>query len=169
MKMKQRYKIDSFFMVWRIAAGCLTGLVILIALLKIIPVFFGYQSFVVLSGSMEPTLPIGSVVYIDSHNKLPDVGDIAAYQVSESVRVTHRIVDVAEDGYIFQGDANSAPDFNTVSRQQIIGAYAFHIPILGYILSVFHGWMAVVTLIVLIVINIIPDVWIAYNKNRERN
>ena len=162
--MEQRQNIDKVFKIWRIAAGGVTGIVILIAVLKIIPGFFGYQSYIVLSGSMEPSLPVGSVVYVNSSNKSPETGDIATYQISESVRVTHRVTDVSEDGYILQGDANRSPDFNVVSQQQIIGVYAFHIPILGYVLSAIQGRMAIVTLIILIVINIIPDIGVMINK-----
>ena len=166
--MKQKRDKDIFLKAWRITAGCLTGLVILAVALKIIPGIFGYQSYTVLSGSMEPALPVGSVVYVNSNNKSPETGDIVTYLRSESVRVTHRVADVSEDGYILKGDANSSPDFNIVSQRQIIGVYAFHIPILGYILSAVQGRRAIVTLIILIVINIIPDIGDTINKKRGR-
>lgn len=167
--MEKKRNIDIFFRVWRIAAGCLTGLVIIAVLLKIIPGFLGYQSYIVLSGSMEPTLPVGSVVYADSRNNMPDIGDIAVYQVSDSVRVTHRVIDVSENGYILKGDANNAPDFSPVPKNRIIGVYALHIPMLGYILSMFQGAAAIVTLIILILINILPDIRNVFKKNRERS
>ena len=147
----------------------MTGLVILIAALEIIPGFFGYPSYIVLSGSMEPALPVGSVVYVNSRSKSPETGDIVTYQMSESVRVTHRVADVSEDGYILQGDANRSPDLKIVSKQQIIGVYALHIPFLGYILSVLRGRMAIVILTILIVINVIPDIGGMINKKRGRS
>ena len=167
--MEHRQNIDRIFKIWRIVAGCLTGFVILIAALKIIPGFFSYQSYIVLSGSMEPALPIGSVVYVNSHNKSPEVGDIVTYQMSDSVRVTHRVTEVSENGYILQGDANSSPDFAVVSQQQIIGVYMFHIPMLGYILSALQGRRAIVTLIILIAINLIPDIGGTVNKKSGRS
>ena len=37
-------------------------LIILVGIL-FVPRFFGYQNFAVISGSMEPNMPVGSIVY----------------------------------------------------------------------------------------------------------
>jgi signal peptidase len=118
----------------------------------------GFNFFAVTSGSMEPKLPTGSLIYAGSY-KLESLkaGDIITYQKTnekkESAIVTHRIssVDKKEEkqqteengkksektiiSYTFKtkGDANQTPDEYTVSPGEIIGMYKWGIPKLGYI------------------------------------
>ena len=69
----------------------------------------GIKSFVVLTGSMEPALPAGSVVFIrpsDSYR----TGDVISFKNSSGMTVTHRIV-ASSNGFIrTAGDANK-PSF----------------------------------------------------------
>lgn len=63
------------------------------------------------SGSMEPTLPTDSVYIVNTLDHTPERGDILMYESPAKGRVTHRVVDVTEDGgYITKGDANDALD-----------------------------------------------------------
>ena len=94
---------------------------------------FGIQSFIVASGSMEPTLPVGSVVFTQkmaSYNK----GDVIAYKQGD-VSVTHRIVKVTKNNGVpnFQtkGDANKTADQNKITSKEIIGKQFAFIPVLG--------------------------------------
>ena len=58
----------------------------------------GFQVFGVLSGSMEPTYPTGSLIYVKSveQNEL-HVNDIITFRLSPSVIATHRIVELVQD------------------------------------------------------------------------
>lgn len=92
-----------------------------------VPDFLGYKPFIVLSGSMEPNIMTGDMVFVKETD--PDslkVGDVIAYKSGSAV-VTHRIVDVtAENGetrYITQGDANNAPDQTSVKPADVEGIY----------------------------------------------
>jgi signal peptidase I len=111
----------------------------------------GIKSFNILTGSMEPTIEIGSVLFI---LKSPNYnnGDIVAFK-SGNVTITHRIVGAqdlsgkaisnlaaplssyagADTSTSFQtkGDANSSVDSNLVSKDQIVGKALFHIPYIG--------------------------------------
>lgn len=92
--------------------------------------FFGIQSFVVLSGSMQPTLPVGSVIYTQ-HRTLYQKGDIIAFKRGD-VNVTHRIIKINEDGtFVTQGDANNAADNKTVASSDILGRETFFLPYVG--------------------------------------
>lgn len=47
--------------------------------------------------------------------------------------ITHRIHQVAEDGFITKGDTNEDPDQWTVRKEAIIGKALYTIPYIGYL------------------------------------
>ena len=89
---------------------------------------------VVRTGSMEPTLPVGSVVVIKpvDPNKLQK-DEIICFKLSEPQSITHRIIDITDDGFITKGDANNAPDNFVVEKKDVIGKVVFAIPYVGHI------------------------------------
>jgi len=90
----------------------------------------GIQSFVVLSGSMQPTIPVGGIVYTQMQASYQK-GDIVAFK-SGDVNVTHRIVDVENDGsFVTRGDANNASDSKTVAVNDILGKELVFLPYVG--------------------------------------
>ena len=87
----------------------------------------------VYSGSMEPAIPVGSIVVIkpvDPENLKER--DIICFKVSEST-VTHRIVNVTDEGFTTKGDANEDPDTWIVKRESVIGKVVFTILYIGFI------------------------------------
>ncbi len=89
--------------------------------------------FIVLSGSMEPSIPTGSLVFTFRDEQIL-TGDILTFQKQDTI-ITHRVVGETQDGYITKGDANALADAGAVSMMQIIGKVFFHIPYLGYLIS----------------------------------
>ena len=58
-----------------------------------IPRFLGYETYNVTSGSMEPALPVGSVIYVQYVEPATvQPGEIIAYNVDGTV-ITHRVVE----------------------------------------------------------------------------
>lgn len=108
-----------------------------------IPRFAGMEPYVVLSGSMEPVLPVGALVYVEPvpESEQIESGDVVAYQTMDGTAVIHRVVDYGdtEDSYITKGDANNTVDGNQVAREQILGRYVKHIPMLGFLMSGIDG------------------------------
>lgn len=98
-----------------------------------VPTFFGYKSFVIVSGSMLPELQIGDIVVIKpvEQGTLKE-GDIVSFREGNSI-VTHRIDHVIDSGkrFITKGDANSSEDINPVTYDNIEGKYEFKIANLG--------------------------------------
>ena len=81
--------------VCNITGGLLLVLVILLCLPLTVPRLFGCQIYTVVSGSMEPAIPTGSIVYVKeteaSEVKKDDV--IAFYGGDNSgAIITHRVV-----------------------------------------------------------------------------
>lgn len=93
----------------------------------------GIRSYTVLSGSMEPTIPTGSIIYT-MKNLGYNLGDVITYKVSEDKLVTHRIVRIKNNGevvYLTKGDANTAPDAEYVTAEKIVGKTYFSLPVIG--------------------------------------
>lgn len=113
--------------------------VVLILILNFGPLLFNMRPYVVTSGSMEPAIHTGSLIYIDLDVKGEDVkeGDVIAFYISESASATHRVIEVNSDEkyFITQGDANEFPDFNPVTYDMLIGRTEHAIPYLGYVIN----------------------------------
>ena len=100
----------------------------------------GYQLFTISGGSMEPTIPLGSMVAdtaVDPASIV--VGDIVTIEADNGVIITHRIASVSDqaDGIFFQlkGDANASPDASLVPARAIIGRVSIWVPGAGYVRS----------------------------------
>lgn len=95
------------------------------------------RSFVVLSGSMQPLFPVGSVVYSQKSSQY-NKGDIITYSNKADEFVTHRIVGMKTTNnkttYITQGDTNKIPDSIPVSQEKITGKVFFFMPHLGILI-----------------------------------
>ena len=72
---------------------------------------FGWGIVRVLSGSMEPTFSEGSLLVVSRVASSDEVsaGDIVVYDAGRSL-VAHRVVEVAGDAFVTQGDANNVSD-----------------------------------------------------------
>ena len=104
---------------------------------------FGIQVYGVLTGSMEPTYPTGSLIYVKSVNAQElRVNDVITFSLTPGVIATHRIVEVVPDEnnpsilrFRTKGDANNDVDASLVSAGNIVGKVAFSVPGLGYLAS----------------------------------
>ncbi len=74
-----------------------------------LPTVFGWGSAVVLSGSMEPELPVGALLFIHEEDSY-EVGDVVTYQDEFGNLVTHRLVSLEEGEAVTRGDANNTDD-----------------------------------------------------------
>ncbi len=95
---------------------------------------FDLNARVVQSGSMEPTIRTGSVIFTLPAEEYK-IGDVITYRTAEGeTPTTHRIVDKdpEQNSFTTQGDANPAQDIDAVEDTNILGSVRFHIPFLGY-------------------------------------
>lgn len=122
----------------------------------------GYQVHMVLSGSMEPTIPTGSIIVVVPASTYV-VGDIVTYQrADDAARTTHRIIEqeIAQKRvvYTMQGDANNVPDQRPVYVDEIEGKVLFSVPFVGYIVDFIRHPAGFVLLV------LIPAFWILYEE-----
>ncbi|QKY68984.1 signal peptidase I SipW [Lentibacillus sp. CBA3610] len=106
------------------------------------PEIFGYQLKTVLSGSMEPNIQTGSIIAVKPGGDMTRFqnGDVITYMEEAEKLVTHRVVDVMNNGehvmYQTKGDNNDAPDSNPVLSENVVAEYTgFTIPYLGYLVN----------------------------------
>ena len=110
-------------------------LVILAALPLTLPRLFGFEMYGILTGSMEPVCPVGSLVYVKSEEpKEIKSGDIITFLKGNAIVTTHRVVenDVNKKELITKGDANNTNDIKPVTYDQVKGKVVLTIPFLGY-------------------------------------
>lgn len=106
-----------------------------------VPSFMGYDIYNVVSGSMEPTIPIGSIIYVKEIDPVDvDEGDIIVFESGESV-VMHRVKEnnIINGTYTTKGDANTEADLSEVRYVNLIGIVEKHIPVLGQLLTLFQS------------------------------
>lgn len=126
---------------------CVTGIAIMVlvasaCLSLIIPRAAGYEGYVVVSGSMEPAIPAGSVIYSKKTDPaLLVTGDVIVFidETRGTTPITHRVVtnDTSTGTITTKGDANGNADINPVTYDNVIGKVAAHIPKIGFTVAVF--------------------------------
>lgn len=142
-------------------------LVILVAIAGtlLVPMLFGYQTYAVLSGSMENEIHVGSIVLVKKA-QAADIqeGDVITFHLDEKNIVTHRVVEINEQEKTFttKGDNNPSVDLETVPFSKLIGKAEHNIPMVGYI-SIYIKTMpgiltAVGVALVLIILIFLPEV-----------
>ncbi|RJX43033.1 signal peptidase I [Halonotius aquaticus] len=106
------------------------------------------ESYVVLSGSMEPTLSPGDVVIVDATATV-GIGDIITYDTGDQVPTTHRVIDERDGGYQTKGDANENVDSGLVAFESVIGRTIITIPFVGYVILWANSPVGYVLLVVI--------------------
>jgi len=127
--------------IWNWITTVLMTVVVLFTLWLIGIRILGLQPFAVLSGSMEPLYPVGSLIYVKEVDyRTLKAGDIITYMLDGETVSTHRIVKVYPDEenpevlrYSTKGDANQSIDAGLVHCKNVIGSPLFAIPYLGFV------------------------------------
>lgn len=125
----------------KIISNVINAIIIIVAILvlvSIFPVTGNHKILVVKSGSMEPAIKTGSVVFVSPQKeyKINDIITFAGRGNKES-SITHRVIDIEDangkKNFVTKGDANNAEDESRVALDGIIGKVSFSVPYAGYI------------------------------------
>lgn len=114
---------------------------------------FGFRLAVVLTDSMEPTVPKWSlVVAAPTWLREPRAGDVALYRLKlerGEWLVVHRVVGATEEGYCTKGDNRQFTDPWVVRKEDVVGTLILSIPFIGFPLlasrmlaPIVAGWLA---------------------------
>ena len=129
------------------SAALLIAVVMLALVLIVVPKVAGATPLTVLTASMEPLYPPGTLIYV-----LPvkpaqiRLGDVITYQIESGnpAVISHRVIAINSpaDGkrtFILKGDNNSNPDQAAVLPVQIRGRLWYSVPLLGWVNSALNG------------------------------
>jgi len=101
---------------------------------------FGWRADTVLSGSMEPALPVGCV-QVTKPVKPEDikVGDIITFRSTTNGKlISHRVAAVEQDAscqFRTKGDANEDVDPYLVPAENVVGRVCFKVAHIGYVVE----------------------------------
>lgn len=140
-------------------------LLISIYLIIFIPSIWGEKPLVILSGSMEPILKVGGILYYKQENiNNFKEGDVLVYQLNDHT-ISHRIVKVLDDSFITKGDNNKSIDTYEVLSYQILGKGTnWSIPYIGYYADFIYNHKYL--LIVMIILSYF-NIW--FNSRKDKN
>jgi signal peptidase I len=122
------------------------------------PSLFGNSVFHVMTSSMEPTIPLDSIIVARETDPASlQVGDIISFYSKDPALDgtvnTHRIVAIEKDGehYSFttRGDANNIDDHYNVTEQELIGKVIFTSYQLGRVVSLLSNPLVFVPIILI--------------------
>ncbi|MHB8963545.1 MAG: signal peptidase I [Saccharofermentanales bacterium] len=106
-----------------------------------VPSVFGNKLYVVLSGSMEPSIHVGSLIVVKSVDTTSLMThDVITFNHLDSGKIiTHRIVEITENSnaryFTTRGDANDTNDFESIRYENVIGKVVFTIPWIGSVIN----------------------------------
>jgi len=155
--------------VWNCFTTLVVAAVILLALLLVGARLVGLQVFTVLSGSMEPTYHVGSLIYVKEVDPFTlESGDVITFMLDEDTVATHRVVAPVPDNddptvvrFRTKGDANASEDGTLVHYKNVIGSPIFTIPYLGFVASYIQNppglYYAIAAAAVLLLLVFVPD------------
>lgn len=142
----------------RAALSAILYLCVAVLLVLEVPALAGIHTYVITSGSMEPKIKVGSVVYVHK-GAFEDISenDVITFMAAKDTYVTHRVVSVDTDGQRFttKGDANDTEDAKKVSFANVCGEVLCTVPYLGYaaaFLSTRYGKAAAVAVVILLLL-----------------
>lgn len=151
-------------------------LLMVVAAVILVPMILGFKEMAVLSGSMEPNIPVGSLLYVKPVDdpSILQPGDVCTYVMKDGeTMVTHRVVSVDPENrtLVTQGDANETDD-GDITFDQVFGVVKMNLPWVGYIAinaKTPIGIAAVCgVLVVVILLNFIPAIIDADEDEKAR-
>lgn len=117
--------------IWNAVSTVLVALVVLLAVALVGVRLVGLNTYVVLSGSMEPTYHTGSLLYVKSVDPQDlRVGDPITFMLNEDTVATHRIIEILpdeEDSSVLRFRITFAKNTNWI--QGADGYYYYQLPV----------------------------------------
>ena len=129
--------MDNGIKVIKAFINALMTLIIILGIIFAVLFIIGIRPFVVLSGSMEPTIHKGSISFINVNYQYGKIknNDIIAYTASSGDKVTHRVINISEEGMETKGDKNDSSDGFSTTEENYIGKNIISIPGVGYLVK----------------------------------
>jgi len=138
----------------RVLSGVVYGAGI-IALLLVVPKLIKIEPSIVLSGSMEPTMKIGDVIYTKRNTDFTyQVDDIVVFRYENTSKPSaHRIIAIDKDGIHTKGDNNEQKDVVPITSEQIDGKVVLIVPKIGRVIQKAQTKNGIIVILVLVCVN----------------
>ena len=125
----------------------------------ITPDFFGYKTFSIISGSMEPKIVVDDIVIVKNVDKNQiRVNDIITFKTENEI-ITHRVIkiELIDNNLIYttKGDSNEVTDIEKIEYNQIEGKYVGKIPKIGKLLTLLKNKLVFSIILILLIISYI--------------
>ena len=163
----------------KLISNLIVTIAVALAILLVGLKFTGLQIYTVVSGSMEPTYHVGSLIYVKKVDPSTlKIKDPITFKLSDNTIATHRIVEIVYDEtnpnvYKFRtkGDANEDVDANLIEPNKVLGKAIFTIPYLGYLATYIQSYpgnmVAICTAVGLLIMVIMIDMLVDDKKEKE--
>lgn len=160
-----------FGKIFKIAVNIILLVLVAIGVLVVfsfvpLPRLFGgqagnYKVYTVQSGSMEPAIKAGSLIFVKPGTDY-EVGEIITRRAEEpGVTITHRIVSKEDiEGQIAfetKGDSNETSDGKKFTKEGILGKVFLSVPYLGYPVSYARTAQGIILIVIIPAVIIIYD------------
>ena len=147
----------------------LTTLIIVLGGTFLILYICGIVPYVVLSGSMEPTIKTGSLCFINRYSNFNDIKekDIVAFKLENGTLVTHRAIEISDSGITTKGDRNKEQDGSLVTKNNYVGKNILWIPKIGYLVMACQSTRGERVLLTFILLLFIIGILFGDNKKEK--
>lgn len=131
-----------FTKVWNALLTCLVAIAAFLAIAFGGVRLAGLSPFSVLSGSMEPELPVGSLIYVKPVDPTEvHVGEAITFRLGSGTLVTHEVYEIDASAREFKthgianvdAQGNISPDAAPVPWSSLVGSVVACVPLLGYV------------------------------------
>jgi signal peptidase I len=154
----------------RIRTALIASAVLLLLLVVVTEVFGAWRLYAITSGSMVPTLSVGSdVIALRESPSQVSRGQVLVFTAPEKppLTVSHRVIWVKQvDGVTYirtQGDANSVADpWGTIHLNSTAWRVVYVVPLLGYVTLFIGHYLPLLICLLVVVIGLsvaLPIVW----------
>ena len=96
--------------------------------------FFGFKTYKVVTGSMEPYLHVNDIVIIKKTNNYK-INDVITYKKNKEY-ITHRIVSIDGNKIVTKGDANNTLD-DPIKVSNVVGKVIYRFKFFGFFCYLF--------------------------------
>ncbi len=126
----------------------------------------GTKVYSVATGSMEPNIPNGSVVFVRQRETY-QVGDVITAFIEGEQTYTHRIVEIRGEDIYTKGDANNTIDPTPTRQSRIVGKVILHLPLLGFLSQKLNTTVLIIAFAAVLVVLIAVRLIMAFKQKHR--